>query len=206
MAERSAPTVSAALVRGLNVGRRWLKMSELRALALGCGFVDVATYIQTGNLLVAAHQSSQEVRQRLERALAQRFSAPIPVAVLTPTTMARVAEAAPVAPVGEVVYVAFWVETPDPDRLAALPSRVPVTADRLTVGTDAVYIRYRHGVHGSPLSNAWLERQLQVSMTSRKATTVTGLVELARTWTPSRPKHPNGRSAGRGGPEDDSLV
>ncbi len=204
MAEPRRPAVWIALVRGLNVGRRWVKMPELRSLVLACGFVDVATYIQTGNLLVAADASGEEVRVRLERALAQRLAEPVPVAVVAPATMARVAEAAPVAPLGEAVYVAFWVESPDPDRLAALPSRVPATSDRLTVGSDAVYIGYRQGVRGSPLSNAWLERQLKVPITSRNGTTVSRLAALARTWTPSGPGHPNERSVD--GHVNDGLV
>ena len=61
MSETRGPEVSIALVRGINVGRRWIKMPDLRSLALACGFVDVVTYIETGNLLVAAHQSAQEV-------------------------------------------------------------------------------------------------------------------------------------------------
>ncbi len=187
-------------------------MRELRSLGLACGFVDVATYIQTGNVLVAADASGEQVRVRLERALAQRLAEPVPVAVVTPATLARVAETVPVVPVGEVVYVAFWVEPPDPGRLAALSSRVPATADRLTVGSDAVYIWYRQGVHGSPLSNAWLERQLKVPMTSRNASTVTQLAQWVRTWTPSSPYPPagpddtHGRSVGRGGHTDDGLV
>lgn len=182
-------------------------MPELRSLALACGFVDVATYIQSGNLLVAAHEPGEAVRVRLERALASRLAEPVPVAVVSPAAMTRVAEAAPVAPLGEVVYVAFWVESPEPDRLAALPSRVPATLDRLTVGSDAVYIEYRHGVHGSPLSNAWLERQLKVPMTLRNVTTVSRLALLARAWTPSGPGHLNERSAdGYAHDGNDGLV
>lgn len=130
------------------------------------------------------------------------------MAVATPASLGRVAEQAPVAPVGEAVYAAFWVEAPEPDRLAALPSRVPVTADRLIVGTDAVYLWYRHGVHGSPLSNPWLERQLNVAMTSRRTTTVSQLAAWVSTRTPGRSHDPNHRSggSGRGGPADGRLV
>ena len=91
--------------------------------------------------------------------------------------------------------MAFWVDSPNPDRLAALSSRVPGTADRLTVGSDAVYIWYRRGVHGSPLHHAWLERPLKVPMTSRDGTTVSRLAALASTWIPSNPGSFGERSA-----------
>ena len=43
-----------ALLRGVNVGGRKLPMAELRALCAELGWEDVATYIQSGNVVFAA--------------------------------------------------------------------------------------------------------------------------------------------------------
>ena len=43
-----------ALLRAVNVGGRKLPMAELRALCAELGWTDVATYIQSGNVVFTA--------------------------------------------------------------------------------------------------------------------------------------------------------
>jgi uncharacterized protein (DUF1697 family) len=55
-----------ALVRGVNVGgKAKLAMADLRSAAAACGYEDVRTYIQSGNLVFSAPTASTEaVAQR----------------------------------------------------------------------------------------------------------------------------------------------
>src|SRR5689334_14329163 len=64
-----------ALLRGINVGgNNIIKMADLKTCFAALGLVDVATYIQSGNVLfAAAEQSSPELAQRIETALSARF-------------------------------------------------------------------------------------------------------------------------------------
>ena len=41
----------AALLRGVNLGKRQVKMADLRAAVEGLGHTDVATYLQSGNVV-----------------------------------------------------------------------------------------------------------------------------------------------------------
>jgi uncharacterized protein (DUF1697 family) len=77
-------TVMVVLVRGINVGgRSKLAMADLREIAEGCGFEQVRTYIQSGNLVCTASQrSSGAVAATLEKALAESTE-------LRPKVMAR---------------------------------------------------------------------------------------------------------------------
>ena len=168
-----------ALLRGINVnGRRVIPMARLRELAAGLGYRRVESYIQTGNVLLES-PAPDAVRRQLEAALHETFGCDVAVAVRSPKDLERVLALCPYQPgQHEVVYVAFAVTPPALERRAA--AGVEACGDCCTLEPTEVYILYRHGVHGSPLSNAFFERTLGVPMTSRNLRTVQKLVELAR--------------------------
>ncbi len=167
-----------ALLRGVNVAGRMVPMADLRALAADLGLHDVATYIQTGNLLFTAGEPPDGLRLRLEAALGDRYGWPIAVALRTAAAVAEAADTCPFVPgPHEVVYVGFTVKPPDPGRLETVRVAGADGGDAATPLVDRVYVLYRHGVHGSRLSNGWLERGLGVPVTSRNLRTVR---ELAR--------------------------
>jgi uncharacterized protein (DUF1697 family) len=64
-----------ALLRGINVGgNNLIKMPELRCCFEALGFGDVATYIQSGNVLFeAAQRRPAGLAARIEEALSERF-------------------------------------------------------------------------------------------------------------------------------------
>lgn len=59
-----------ALLRGVNLGGgRTLPMALLRELATGLGWADVATHLQSGNLLFRAPGGADEVARALSEAV-----------------------------------------------------------------------------------------------------------------------------------------
>jgi uncharacterized protein (DUF1697 family) len=80
----AAMTVMVVLVRGINVGgKAKLAMADLREIAEGCGFEQVRTYIQSGNLVCSTSaRSSEAVAATLQKALAEGTD-------LQPLVMAR---------------------------------------------------------------------------------------------------------------------
>src|SRR5262245_9026917 len=68
-------TQYVALLRGINVGgNNLIKMTDLKDCFQSLGLGDVATYIQSGNVLFdAAAQSSAELATRIEAGLSERF-------------------------------------------------------------------------------------------------------------------------------------
>ena len=64
-------TVMVALLRGVNVGgKASLPMADLRRVAEELGYVDVATYIQSGNLVLRTSDSATKVATDLAAAVA----------------------------------------------------------------------------------------------------------------------------------------
>ncbi len=71
-----------ALLRGINVGgRNPVPMADLREAMADAGFIDVSTYIQSGNVMFSSDGPAAELEDRVEAALEERFGIPILVVV-----------------------------------------------------------------------------------------------------------------------------
>ncbi len=86
-----------ALLRGINVGgKNLVRMADLRAAFEEMGFADVATYIQSGNVLFGApREKREELADRIETKLSRRFGSPLKVVLLTEAQLRAVVANAP---------------------------------------------------------------------------------------------------------------
>jgi uncharacterized protein (DUF1697 family) len=80
-----------ALLRGINVGgRNRVAMADLRKVVLGLGYTDVATYIQSGNVVFTGEEADTAmIAAALERAIAEHLGVRPKVVVLTRAELAR---------------------------------------------------------------------------------------------------------------------
>ena len=62
-----------AFLRGINLGNRRMQTAELRACLESAGFTDVKTVLASGNVRLGAEGDEADIRQRLEKAIADRF-------------------------------------------------------------------------------------------------------------------------------------
>ena len=81
-----------ALLRGINVGgRNRVAMAGLCQVVLGLGYTDVATYIQSGNVVFTSEEAdTATIAAALERAIAEHLGVRPKVVVLTRAELARV--------------------------------------------------------------------------------------------------------------------
>jgi uncharacterized protein (DUF1697 family) len=172
-----------ALLRGVNLaGYRKLPMADLRELLCALGYDDVSTYLQSGNALFTSPRDDprtmeKEIELEIERAL----GLDVPVVIRTPDELASVVAGnpfphAPARP--SHYYVCFLSGQPDPTTLSTI-DRWRFEPDEFHVGDRAIYLWYPNGLHGSKLSNAFWERRLGLTATSRNWNTVTKLLALA---------------------------
>jgi uncharacterized protein (DUF1697 family) len=89
-------TTYVALLRGINVGsRNRIGMPALKACFEAGGFEDVATYIQSGNVLFGATGSSSALARWIEKMLSTTFDYPGTVMLRSRAQMRAVVEGAP---------------------------------------------------------------------------------------------------------------
>ena len=107
-----------ALLRGINVGgNKRVAMTDLRDVVTSLGHADVATYIQSGNVLFSSDQADTALLAAgLEQAMAGALGVEAGVVVLTRDELAQVARANPYAgePNPKLVHVIFLRSDPDP--------------------------------------------------------------------------------------------
>lgn len=183
---RRAPTSTSdpvvALLRGVNVGgHKKVPMAELRELAAGLGARDVATYIQSGNLVASIDLTPAELEVALERAIEQRFGFAVEVVARTATQWRAYASGSPFPDAeGERPnLVLLGLSKRPPAREAALELRARATAgERVELRGDAIWMDLPRGSGTSKLTPAALDRAAGSAVTTRNWRTVQKLAEL----------------------------
>jgi uncharacterized protein (DUF1697 family) len=177
-----------ALLRGINVGgHRKVPMAELRTLCTEVlGLVDVATYIQSGNIIFSDDGSGRgDTGTAIGTAIAGHFGFEVPVIVRNADELGVLLErSATLHPIVDAathdkwVNVGFLDEPPTAEAIAALdPDRSP--GDSIVIEADHAYVSYGAGQSNTKLTGAYIERVLGVEMTLRNLATVCKLADMA---------------------------
>lgn len=171
------------MLRGINVGgNNMIKMEALRELVTGLGHADVATYIQSGNVIFKSQAGTRAgLIGGIEAGINEKFGMAITVILRTCEELARVVLDSPFLRPGTDVatlYVIFLKDAPDPARLARLDPQ-QVAPDEFRVVGREIYARYPNGYGRSKMTNTFFEGRLGVRGTARNWKTVTKLLELA---------------------------
>lgn len=173
----------AALLRGVNVGGHGrLPMADLRRVVEELGHADVATLLQSGNVVLRprAGLAPAAIERELEEAIARELDVATAVLVRTHAELRHAAVANPFAADetdGTRLHLVLLDVEPAPEAVAGLdPGRS--AGDRFHVDGRTVYLHLPKGSNGTKLTGAWLERALGVRATARNANTIEKLVAL----------------------------
>ena len=168
-------------LRAVNVGRRQVRMAELRALLEARGYEDVETHIQSGNLKVrSGTRSAAKVEADLRSVISAEFGFDVPVVVRTPAQLRALADDAEAldSPVAADAgrYVTFMTGDLDPEGVQALHAWDVETEGARVVGNDIVLF-LAAGVQGAKLTNARIEKLTGAVGTARNITVVRALAD-----------------------------
>ena len=171
-------TTFAALLRGVNVGGRVVPSARLRAVFEALGYDDVATYIQSGNVVFSAGGSAASCTGAIEGALADTFGHPIEVVLRTGAQLRRVLATNPLSERPEKsLHVTFLKRRPPPTRLRDLDSKA-FLPDEFRVTGSEVFVCCPNGYGRTKINNAYFERTLGVVATTRNVRTVNVLADM----------------------------
>ena len=170
-----------ALLRAVNVGGRKLPMAELRALCGELGWGEVATYIQSGNVVFEAAGKPETLEAALEKAIAARFGLEVPAIVRTAEQWARYPAANPFPKAARDepnrLMLLLSKRPPAPDSAARLQERA-ADGEQVERTGDALWIHYPAGAGRSKLSPALVDRLVGSPATARNCRTVLKLQEM----------------------------
>jgi uncharacterized protein (DUF1697 family) len=169
-----------ALLRGINVGgNNLLPMKELARLFETAGCVDVATYIQSGNVIFdATAKLARAIPTAIPAAIRTRFRIDVPVLVRSAAALEAVVAGNPYPDATEMLYVMFLADAPAAARVAALdPARSP--GDTYVVRGQEIYLSLPGGGARSKLTSAYFDSKLATTTTTRNWRTTLKLAALA---------------------------
>ncbi len=170
-----------ALLRGVNVGgRNRLRMADLVAHFEASGAREVATLLQSGNVVFSAPEArAASIARAVEAAIREQqgFEAPVVVRsaadYLAATHTHLLADGAS----EDELHIAFLADTPTAARVRALDAERG-TPDRFLVAGREVHLRLVGGGARTRLSVAWFDRALATTATQRNWRTVCALAGL----------------------------
>lgn len=174
--------VKIALLRGINVGgNRIIPMAELRGLTETLGFKNVASYIQSGNLVFETSTASSDAERKLEQGIEKRFGFFVEVMVRDAKEWAKFlkppfAQAAKAR--ANLLHLGIAKKPFAPGTEKALQARAKNEHVKL-VG-QALWIDYVDGAGRSKLNPAVIDRAAGSTVTLRNWKTVQRLFEMCR--------------------------
>ncbi len=172
-----------ALLRGINVGgHHIIRMADLRAMFERAGAADVATYIQSGNVVFGhASRSAATLATDLARRIERAAGFPVPVALRSATELAAVIATNPFAKeTVDHLHVSFLATKPPATALATI-SPAAFAPERFALQGREVYLHLPDGMGKSKLAVALMkDKSIAAIATARNWRTVLELDRMAR--------------------------
>jgi uncharacterized protein (DUF1697 family) len=184
MAKGKGADVYVALMRGINVGgKNAVPMNELARIFEAARCTEVATYIQSGNVVFRAKgDCADRVPHAVAKILLDRRGLRVPVVLRTAEELHAVVNANPFVAAGAdagILHVVFLAQAPSAECVASLDQgRSP--PDEFRVLGSEIYLSCPNGVGKSKLTNAYFDAKLATTSTMRNWRTVLKLAEMAR--------------------------
>lgn len=173
-----------AILRGINVsGHKIIKMVELREHLSSLGFINLITYIQSGNIVFQTNTEINSVlEEKIHQNIKENYGFEVPVIVRTQKEWQTVIDRFP-----------FNLEECDINRLGFTflknkPVQIPLEEinkfkaenDELVFEDKEIYLHIPDGFGKSKLTVNVLERKLKVAATTRNWKTTKKLLELCK--------------------------
>ncbi len=171
-----------SLLRGINVsGQKKIKMADLRGLYSSLGFQNISSYIQSGNLVFDSESSKPAlIAGIIQSAIKDTYSFEVPIIVISAQELAEIYYNNPFFADKDTskLYVAFLKEKSNLNKIDL--SKWQTRDEQALIKGKQIYLYYPQGYGKSKLTNNILERELNISATTRNWRTVHKLVELSK--------------------------
>jgi uncharacterized protein (DUF1697 family) len=164
-----------ALLRGVNLGKRQVIMSELRALCEGAGFTDVRTLLASGNLVLDAKEKGAKLEAKLEKLILDEMELKTDVFVRTGAELDAIIAANPFKAFAKsqpnFLVTVFMRERASAVEMKAM-EETALLGEEVKQGKGCLYIKFPKGQGPSKLKTPRLGA-------ARNWNTVTKLAAIA---------------------------
>ncbi|WP_281846892.1 DUF1697 domain-containing protein [Olleya namhaensis] len=170
-----------AFLRGINVGgHNKLPMQDLRALMDLLGFLEVKTYIQTGNIVFKSDETDIAIiTSKIEAGIENSFGFKIPVLIKTPKQVALILENYPFSETEKQTSYFALLYTKAGRNQKQLITTFSFLNEKFKLINDCVYLYSSTGYGRAKANNNFLEKKLEITVTTRNFKTLTKLLVLS---------------------------
>lgn len=144
-----------AFLRGINLGKRQVKMAELRTCLEAAGFTDIKTVVASGNVRLAGEGETADIKAKVEKAIEAQFGFAVGVVLRSEAELTAMLKSHPfdsLDPKADVARHVLMFDQPLPSGIAI--EGVPGHTEILRIDRREVYIagyrqpngRYTEGV------------------------------------------------------------
>ena len=177
-------TAFVGLLRAVNVGGRKLPMAEFRAQVAKLGWENVATHIQSGNLVFDAPCGPAEAETAIEALIREHYGYEAPAIVRTRAQWAHYPDSNPFPDVAREMpgYLLMLLskQPPRADAATAIEARATM-GEQARQADDAIWIHFPEGSGKSKLTPALIDKAVGSPATSRNYRTVCTLLDMLDT-------------------------
>lgn len=175
-----------ALLRGINVnGQKIIKMADLRNYLSELDLQNLATYIQSGNILFDSNETDHEKLEKLiQFKIKEKYGFEVPVVVFDRQYLDEAEADNPyknqTKEAANQAFIAFLKEEPKEENIAIF-NELDFSPDQMELKGRNLYFWCPNGAGKSKITNKLFEKKLKVSATSRNFKTVWKLLEMTKT-------------------------
>lgn len=169
-----------AFLRGINVGgHKKIKMANLRAALLEENFLEIHTYIQSGNLVFKSSETPGACEIKIIQCIEKKFGFTVPTLVLSYSDLKEVVSKNPfTSEKVEQSYYTLLSHSPEKEAIAVfLTTQYP--EEEILLREKCVYFHTNKSFSKSKYSNNIVEKKLKVEATTRNHRTMTKMVQIA---------------------------
>jgi uncharacterized protein (DUF1697 family) len=176
-------SVVICMFRGVNLGKRRMKMDALRAMCESLGLEGAQTYVQSGNVVFRTKERNlAKLTKRIEEAIESTFGFQSDTVLRTPAEMRDAIGRNPFAGRSGIVpgklQVVFLTAEPSAEARKKI-AEIKADPEEAVLSGREIFIYYPNGMARPKLNFSQIDRQLKGSWTGRNWNTVTTLLEMA---------------------------
>jgi uncharacterized protein (DUF1697 family) len=171
-----------ALLRGINVGGRTIKMDALRELFAGLGYKDVKTLLASGNVVFEAGAAAPAgIKAKIEKAIAAEFGLDVHIILRSDKELNALIKSAPFKNTKRAPKTQFYITflSERPRSKLKIPFKTLEGDYEITDVKPGYVVSLIHlGAHGTVDAMAILEKEFGAQITTRNWNTVEKIHKL----------------------------
>jgi len=174
-----------SILRGINVsGQKKILMTDLKALYESLNYMDVVTYIQSGNVIFKCNEKLTDIQlaKKIENAIYNKYQFHVPVIIRSKEEIGKIISSNPFLkekdPDRKKLHVTFLSEFPSKENVESIEN-IDFKPDQFKISGKDIYLYVPNGYGETKISNAFFEKKLKVTATTRNWNSVNKLFEIA---------------------------